>query len=409
MHILIASCTYGPARNGQAVFTTNLAEGLARRGHRVLMVGQAENGSPHQAEQNGVQIFRAPAISLERWHSNAAISPFPGRSVQQVVAAFNPDIIHLQDHYPVCQAAYRAARQLGIKVAGTNHFMPENLAAYIPGAQRFKPVYDRAMWDWVLGLYNRLDMVTAPSRTAVQILRRWGLKAPAAAISCGLDLERFRPDPSVDRKAMRARYGIDPDRTVFLFVGRVDGEKRLDVLLQAMALLPDPSVQLAIAGRGSALDGLMAQAEALGLGERVRFTGFVPDADLPALLNSVDVFAMPSQAELLSIASLEAMACGRPVLAARAGALPELVTEGANGALFEPGNLQDAARSMARLAAQRAQRAEFAHLGAASLARAQLHGLDNILSQYEDLYAGLLNEKQPAPAWKPAYDFSYFR
>ena len=87
----------------------------------------------------------------------------------------------------------------------------------------------------------------------------------------------------------------------------------------------------------------------LQLEDQVRFTDFVPASDLPGLLNSVEYFAMPSEAELLSIASLEAMASGLPILAARARALPELVTDGLNGYLFNPGDAADAARCMEML------------------------------------------------------------
>jgi glycosyltransferase involved in cell wall biosynthesis len=245
----------------------------------------------------------------------------------------------------------------------------------------------------MLRFFNRLDVVTAPSKTAAAILRRRGLRVPVYPISCGVDLSRFHWDASVDRSATRQRYGLAPDRCMFLFVGRVDGEKRLDVLLHALALLKRDDIQLAIAGKGAALKGLKALARALKLGDRVRFLGFVPDGDLPALLNSADIFTMPSEAELLSIATLEAMACGRPLLVAQAEALPELVTPGVNGYLFQPGNPVDAARHMALLAAQPLR---WASMGAASLDKVQHHSLENTVSSYEKIYESLsLNHPLP--------------
>ena len=109
----------------------------------------------------------------------------------------------------------------------------------------------------------------------------------------------------------------------------------------------------------------------------------MPDEDLPALLNSADLFAMPSSAELLSIATLEAMACGRPILAARARALPELVTEGENGRLFGPADAADAARALAALVAE-PQR--WRAMGAESRKRAMAHALDDMVRCYEDVY-----------------------
>jgi glycosyltransferase involved in cell wall biosynthesis len=265
--------------------------------------------------------------------------------------------------------------------------MPENLAAFVPLISNIKPVYNRIMWTWMLGVYNRLDVATAQSKASAALLRAQGLRIPVYPVSCGIDLRRFRPEPGLDRSAVRRRYGLDPKRTVFLFVGRVDHEKRLDVLIRAMKQLDRDDLQLAIAGHGAAHENLQTLANELELGERVRFTGFVPAEDLPALLNSADIFTMPSEAELLSIASLEAMACGLPVLLANAVALPELAGDGINGYLFRPGDPNDAARCMSLLA-NHPERWE--RMGAGSQEKALFHSLENTLKQYENLYVNLL-------------------
>jgi 1,2-diacylglycerol 3-alpha-glucosyltransferase len=120
----------------------------------------------------------------------------------------------------------------------------------------------------------------------------------------------------------------------------------------------------------------------------VHFTGFIPNSDLPSILNSIDIFTMPSEAELLSTASLQAMACARPMLVADAVALPELVTAGGNGLLFHPGDEDDAARCMASLA-DHSER--WPAMGAASLERVSPHSLKNIVHHYEDLYRNILS------------------
>jgi 1,2-diacylglycerol 3-alpha-glucosyltransferase len=167
----------------------------------------------------------------------------------------------------------------------------------------------------------------------------------------------------------------------------VDQEKRLDVLLQALHRLDRDDMQLGIAGHGARQKTLHAMARQLNLGQRVVFTDYIPAQDLPALLNSADIFAMPSEAELQSIATLEALACGRPVLAANAKALPELVENGVNGYLFRAGDVEDAARCMARLADQPAG---WAAMGAASLEKARLHSHNNSFRRYRELYRSLL-------------------
>jgi len=124
------------------------------------------------------------------------------------------------------------------------------------------------------------------------------------------------------------------------------------------------------------------------LGQRVKFIGFVPDEDLSALYNSTDIFVMPSTAELQSIATLEAMACGKPVLCANAQALPELVTNGLNGYLFTPNDPADAAHRIDQLMIEHSR---WAAMGQASIAIATHHSLTHTIRHYEELYTSLLH------------------
>ena len=393
MRIFIAGTTYYPALNGQAIFTVNLAEGLAQRGHQVLVAVPSEKVKAYRAERKGVQIDAVESVSMKLWHQDAYFSPLPGKAVRKIFDTFQPEIAHIQDHYPLSRVVVQVARQRKIKVVGTNHFMPENLASYLSWLASIKPLYNWIGWNWMMEVYNQVDIATAQSKNAAELIRKQGLRPPVFPVSCGIDLCRFHPDPSIDRRACRERYGLNPDRKIFLFVGRVDGEKKLDVLLRAMSHIKSTDVQLAIAGRGAALNALLALADELQLGERVRFTGFIPNEDLHVLLNSADVFVMPSEAELLSLATLEAMACGRPVLLANAVALPELVTEGVNGYLFKPGDPLDAAKYIDLLASQPER---WPAMGRASVEKAQVHGLDHTVRQYEMLYESLLTGK-PLP------------
>lgn len=394
MRILIAGTTYYPALNGQAIFTVNLAEGLAKCGHQVAVAVPSDQIRASRKERKGVQIEGVESVSLKIWHQDAYFSPFPGKAVRHIFDAFQPEIVHIQDHYPLSRVVVQTAHRYGIKSVGTNHFMPENLAAYSGWLANVKPLFNWLGWHWMMEVYNRVDIATAQSKNAAELIRKQGLRRPVFPVSCGIDLHRFFPNLSIDRRACRERYGLDPERKIFLFVGRVDGEKKLDVLLRAMSHLKRDDVQLAIAGRGAAMEQLKALANELNLGHRVQFTGFIPNEDLHVLLNSADIFVMPSEAELLSLATLEAMACGRPVLLANAVALPELVTEGVNGYLFKRGDPVDAARCMELLANQPEC---WPAMGKASVQKAQFHGLDNTVRQYEMLYEKLLSGG-PLPA-----------
>jgi glycosyltransferase involved in cell wall biosynthesis len=398
MHIVIAGQTYYPASNGQAVFTTHLAEGLALAGHQVMAIVPSDGRQAHCRFSHGVQVQAVSSIPLAPVYPDVYFTLFPGRQVGRLLDEFRPDVVHIQDLYPSGRAVVGAARRRQIRTIGTNHFLPENIVHYLPAPAWSRPLLNRILWATMLEVYNRLDLATTPTETAARILRRQRIRVPVHPVSCGVDLNRFRPDPAVDRAGLRQRYGLDPARAVFLFVGRIDQEKRLDVLLKAVPRLARDDVQLGIVGRGRHTQALQALAGQLDLGDRAVFTGYVPAEDLPALLNSVDVFAMPSEAELQSIATLEAMACGRPILAANARALPELVENGVNGYLFRPGGPADAARRMVQLVEERDRWPAF---GAASLARARVHSLGHTVQRYLELYRSLNPAARPVgvPLW----------
>mgnify|MGYP005837054093 CR=1 FL=1 len=390
MRVLIAAQTYRPATNGAAVFTLNLAEGLARAGHEVIVLVPSNRMRAYRTVSNGVRIEAVRAVPLVPLYSDVYVTLMIGRQVARLVRALAPDVVHIQDHYPLSRAVLKAALRLGLPVVATNHFLPENVAHHVPVFRRARGILDPVLWRMVLDVFNRADVVTSPTETAVHILREQGLQPPAQAISCGVDLERFWRASTVDRAAVRLRYGLDPRRTLFLYLGRLDPEKRLDVLLLGLQRLGRSDLQLAVAGRGRRARSLRRLASRLGLDGQVVFTGYVPGEDLPALLTSADVFAMPSEAELQSIATLEAMATGKPVLAANARALPELVWEGINGRLFRSGDPDDAARCIARLLDERDR---WADMGAASRILACGHSIESTVRRYEELYRSLCASK----------------
>jgi glycosyltransferase involved in cell wall biosynthesis len=390
MRIVIAAQTYRPATNGAAVFANHLATGLARAGHEVVVLMPSNRVRAYEERWEGVRIRGVAALPLLPFYPEIYVTLFCGREVGRLLDALQPDVVHIHDHYPLSRAVLGASRARGLPVVGTNNFLPENLVSQMPALPAGRALLERLLWKMVLDPLDRVEVVTAASETSAAILRQQGLRPPVRAISCGVDLGRFHPDPTVDRAATRWRYGLDPGRAVFLYVGRLDPDKRLDVLLHAMQRLLREDLQLAVVGRGRQMGALQGLAARLGLDAQVRFTGYVPDDDLPALLNSADVFVMPSEAELQCLAALEAMATARPLLAADARALPELVADGVNGYLFRAGDAADAARRMAQLMAEQQRWAE---MGAASLEMARPHSIANTVRRYEELYGQIAGSR----------------
>ncbi len=385
----MAGQTWGPL-NGPGVFTARLARGLVERGDEVTVAVPAERFAPTRAIDGGVSLAGIPAIELRPLYPDVRVTPAPGRAVQRLLEEIRPDVVHIQDHFPLSRSVARTASSMNIPLIASNHFVPENIVPHVPLISRSKigqKTLERFLWWMVARVFGKAKVATSPTETAAALLRKHLDGVPVHAISCGVDHSRFAVGE--DRsKDVRSRLELDPSDVVFIYVGRLDYEKRVEVLLEAMARTTESRLRLIIAGRGREATNLKRLAERRGISQRVLFVGFVAEEDLPALLTAADFFAMPGDVELQSIATLEAMAAGLPVLAANAGALPELVEDGVNGALFRANDPDDAAAEMEKLSA--AIGVHYGAMSAESLRRTRAHAIELTVEAYSELYASVV-------------------
>ena len=176
-------------------------------------------------------------------------------------------------------------------------------------------------------------------------------------------------------------------------MGRLDKEKNITFAITAFAkAVKEVDGYFVIAGSGSEGHKLKRVAKKLGIAGRVVFTGFVQECDLPALYGAVDAFIMPGTAELQSIATMEAMATGLPVIAAAAMALPELVHDGVNGFLFRPGDMAHLSSCMSTVLSDAAL---CRRMGQASLREVHKHDISFTISSFEALYREFTFMKAP--------------
>lgn len=257
---------------------------------------------------------------------------------------------------------------------------------YRAGRMLERPVFDRA------GL-----LIADSDATRDDLVRLMGVPpGHVRVVPLGVNT-RFRPHAPQETTAVRARFGLR--RPYLLYVGGIDPRKNVPRLLEAWARLrarraatPD----LALAGaieRDEHFPALLAQARALGAGDALRVLGFVADEELPALLSAAEAFVFPSLYEGFGLPPLEAMACGTPVVASRAGSLPEVLGE---AALLvppdDPGALEDA---LARLLDDGALRATLRERG---LARATEFTWERTARQTLEAYREVCERaRRPAP------------
>ncbi len=385
MRIMIVTDQYLPVVGGVPRVTHGLAVDLANRGHQVWVVAPSYGGRDvHRIEQK-VHVHRF--FSFE-WpaYEDLHIPFLPFVPFHRLLKQADPDIVHLHSPVVLGNIARIVASEMHKPVIATNHYLPIGISRALTSSPLFGKPFTHVSYAYLVQFYNRCEYVTAPTMTALNLLYAHGLRAPAQAISNGIDLKRFSPGEPDEQ--VRQRFKLPQDRPIILSVGRLNLEKRLNVLIDAAAKMTREA-HLAIAGTGPAEAELRAQVAQAGLKDNVTFLGFVADADLTPLYRLAALFAIPSEAELQSLATMEAMACGLPVVAADAYALPELVHQHENGVLFKPMDAGEMARALDMLVEDEALRKQ---MGANSLEMIAKHDREMVLDKWEALYRRLSNE-----------------
>jgi glycosyltransferase involved in cell wall biosynthesis len=384
LRILLSADTFPPDVNGAAHFADRLARGLAGRGHDVHVVCPAHNTSPGTESDGEITVHRIKSIGTPFHPSFRISTPWhASRAVPVLVDRLQPDVVHAQSHFSIGRALIRCATGREVPTIATNHFMPENLIGYAPLLRLLREPLARWAWRDLVKVYRLAHVVTAPTPRAVQLLETNGLPGSPRAVSCGIDIGHY----AANRKETHA------GETSVLFVGRLDAEKNIDELVRAVAQLPN--VRAEIVGDGGCREALVALADSLGARDRVRFHGFVSDAELVRAYQRADIFCMPGTAELQSLATMEAMAAGLPVVAADAMALPHLVHPGVNGFLFTPGDIDGLRAGIAALAHDPGARTA---MGEESRRIIAGHDIERTLDVFEGVYRDAAGVLAPARA-----------
>jgi glycosyltransferase involved in cell wall biosynthesis len=380
LRILIGADTFPPEINGSAIFSARLAAGLAERGHEVHIVAPSPTGKASTGfEEIEGQQMMVHRLHSWRWYPHPWLRfAIPWRIEQnsaRILDEVKPDVVHFQSHIIVGRGLSKGAVERGIRLIGTNHFMPENLLEHAKLPKFIHNFAVRQAWAAAHRSFVRAEAVTSPTRKAADFLEAAINIHPILAISCGINAENYTAnfEPRTDNR--------------ILFVGRITGEKQLDVLIRAFATLDSSlNATLELVGGGEEEGRLRALAAQLGVKDRVSISGYATTEYLRNALTKATVFAMPSIAELQSIATMEAMASGLPIVAANAMALPHLVHDSENGFLFEPGDVDELAARLTDVLTM--PKDELDALKRESLHIVEAHDINRTLDTFEALYRG---------------------
>ncbi|WP_369411177.1 glycosyltransferase [Leucobacter edaphi] len=381
IRILIGCDTFFPDVNGAARFAERLAAGLVRRGEDVHVVAPSIR---HSRTGTFVETIEGEKMTVHRWASwrwyphdwLRFVLPWRARRyARELLDRVQPDVIHIQSHIVIGRALAIEGAKRGIRIVATNHVMPENVLDFTLLPEKAKRVFVRWGWNAADRVLKLASAITTPTRRAADFLERNTHRRGVLPVSCGLRASDYT-----------AVVGPRTQNRI-VFVGRVTLEKEIDVILRALARLdPALDVSFTIVGDGDQRKNLEKLARELGVSSRVEFTGRVSDEELRAHLTGASAFVIASIAELQSIATMEAMASGLPIVAADAMALPHLVHHGENGFLFQPGNDRELADRIQDVL--RRDTAGYEKMQRASLEAVQVHDIDRTLDTFESLYRG---------------------
>jgi glycosyltransferase involved in cell wall biosynthesis len=337
MRIALFTETFLPKVDGIVTRLRHTIEHLERNGDRVLVL--APDGGIR--EYKGAKVHGIPGLPLPLYPELKLALPPVG--TREVIEKFQPDLIHVVNPAFLGVGGIYYAKKMNLPLIASYHtHLPQYLQHYGLGA------LEGFLWELLKAAHNQAQLNLCTSTAMVDELVKHGIER-VDLWQRGVDTEMFQPH--LASKQMRSRLSNgNPDRPLLLYVGRVSAEKQIDRIKPVLEAIPEAC--LAIVGDGPNREAL----EAHFAGTNTNFVGYLQGLELASAYASADAFIFPSCTETLGLVLLEAMAAGCPVVAANSGGIPDIVTNGENGYLFEVNDPQGAVTATKRLLEAKTER-----------------------------------------------------
>ena len=363
MKIVFFTETFLPKVDGIVTRLTKTVQHLVASGDEVLIF--CPEGAPESWK--GARVVGVPAMPLPLYPELKLALPRP--SVSEALEAFRPDLIHVVNPAVLGLGGIWLAKTRGIPLVASYHtHLPKYLEHY--GMGMLEPL----LWELLKAAHNQAQLNLCTSTAMVDELSAKGIQH-TALWQRGVDTELFRPDLRSEAMRQRLHGPYDDTGNLLLYIGRLSAEKQIERIRPVLEALP--GTRLALVGDGP----YRQQLERLFEGTPTTFVGYLAGEELASAYASGDAFLFPSSTETLGLVLLEAMAAGCPVVGARRGGIPDIVSDGVNGFLYDPdkeGSLTTAVANLlgetdTRRALRRAAREEAERWGWAA-ATEQLRG-----------------------------------
>lgn len=324
MRIVQFSDSFLPIMDGVGNVVYQYALNLGQKGHECYVVApQTDTG---YRGNYPFEIVDYVGLPLLRMKSYTVGMPALDLHCQNRLNAIQADIVHVHSPFIAGQAGLLFAQKNRLPVVGTFHSKYYDDFLQVTGMELLAEVGVKH----VVSFYDRCDEVWAVSASSADTLRSYGYRGDIRVMPNGTDL---RAVPADKAREVWAKYGLNGETPVLLYVGQINWKKNLRRVLEACARLEHP-FRLVMAGQGPHEREVRRLAEQLGIADRVLFTGHLTDLDaLAALYQRADLFLFPSLYDTSGLVVREAAAMGTPSVMVRGTSAAEGVTDGDNGLL----------------------------------------------------------------------------
>ena len=331
---------------GIARHCLGLSKALAKLGHEVYVITLEFPGAPLFEDVDGVKVHR---VLIELGHPNFIIwtfifNHFMEKKVAELSRSVKFDIIHIHD-WLTAEAGVSSKHFLNKSLVSTVHSTEVGRSQGLHNPDSF--LIDGIEW-WMT--YEAKRVIVCSNSVKWELESHFNLPHDkVTVIPNGVEISNF--NLNINREKVKRRYGIKPNERIVLFIGRLVPQKGVDTLIKAVPLIIQRhrDAKILIAGDGWSRTYLEELAKSMGLGDHVRFLGFISDWELADLMVAADVLVVPSVYEPFGIVALEGMAAGTPVVATNIGGLSEIIEHDKTGVLVYPRNPESIAWGVNRV------------------------------------------------------------
>ena len=328
MKIAFFTETFLPKVDGIVTRLTKTIQNLVASGDEVTVF--CPEGCP--SIYMGAKVVGVPAMPLPLYPELKLGLPGPG--VSDELENFKPDLIHVVNPAVLGLGGIWLAKTNNIPLVASYHtHLPKYLEHY--GMGMLEPL----LWELLKAAHNQATLNLCTSTAMVQELSEKGIQN-TALWQRGVDTDIFKPELRDEEMRKRLLGNFSDEGSLLIYVGRLSAEKQIERIKPVLKALP--STRLALVGDGP----YRQQLEKIFHGTSTTFVGYLSGNELASAYASGDAFLFPSSTETLGLVLLEAMAAGCPVVGANKGGIPDIISDGENGCLYNPDGENDGASSL---------------------------------------------------------------